>query len=181
MTRVGWVSDRRNREDWIQLIGSLGPEIDPRALRLMDEMRQVAHALYQIGEDSMSAAGLSYAKFRLLMGLLFTEQLEGREELNPSEISKREGTSRNTISALIRDLEEEGLIARQLDQNDRRKFKIRLTEEGRRLVRENASRHFQAVASCFGELEPLEMEELSRLLAKLRDRAYSSIGGAKTS
>lgn len=171
MPRVGWVPDRRNREHWIDLLGSLGPDIDPRVLRLTDEMRQVAHTLYQVGEDSLAAAGLSYAKFRLLMGLLFTEELEGREELNPSEISEREGTSRNTISALIRDLEEEALIARQLDQSDRRKFKIKLTEAGRRVVREHASRHFGVIAGCFSALGPEEMEELSRLLVKLSSSA----------
>ncbi|NIS39166.1 MarR family transcriptional regulator, partial [Candidatus Saccharibacteria bacterium] len=100
----------------------------------MDSMRHVAHGLRQVGENSLAAADMSYARYRLLLGLFFSAEIEGREGLNPSEISERQGTSRNTISSLIRDLEDEGLIERLLDQDDRRKFIIRLTPSGRDVI-----------------------------------------------
>lgn len=155
------------REQWIAFVQTLNPEIDPRAIRLMDQMRMVSHALYQIGESSLEATGLSYAQYRILMSLFFCEQVSGRGQLNPSEISERQGTSRNTVSALIRNLEEAGLVERHLDKEDRRKFNIRLTEAGRALVRENASRHMHIIGNCFGVLEAEEQKQLSQLLAKL--------------
>lgn len=158
-------------EKWRIFLRELTPEIDTQSMRLMEQMRLVAHTLGQIGETSVDAAGLSYAKYRLLMGLLFSEQAEGRPELNPSEISERQGTSRNTISALIRDLEEEGLIARTLDPVDRRRFNIRLTENGRSLVRDHASRHLHIITQCFSSLTAAEQGQLSDLLAKIGESA----------
>jgi DNA-binding MarR family transcriptional regulator len=166
-------NDAQKREKWVAFIHSLNPDIDARAIRLMDELRRVSHALHEVGESSVMAASLSYAKYRLLMGLMFCEEIEGRWEMNPSEISERQGTSRNTISALIRDLEEEGLIERHLDRNDRRKFNIRLSEAGRQRVRTHVGRHLRTISECFSELSAEEQETLSRLLAKLSASATS--------
>jgi len=144
---------------------------DPRAARLMDEMRRVSHQLYQLGEASLASAGLSYAQYRILMVLLFHEWLGDEQGLNPSTISAEQGTSRNTISALIRSLEEAGLIERQLDAADRRRFNIRLTEAGRVQVREHANRHMCTIADIFSALSSDEMATLSALLQKVYERA----------
>ena len=159
------------RLQWMSLIQTLHPEVDPSSIRLMDEIRQTAHSLRIIGKSSLATAGLSYAKYRLLMSLMVSEEIDGRAELNPSEISERQGTSRNTISALIRDLEADGLIERHLDHQDRRKFKIRLTDAGRDKVRRHAGEHFIAIANCIGVLDHEEKETLSLLMAKLRNKA----------
>ncbi len=146
---------------------TLNPGIDPRAIRLMDEIRMVSHALYQMGENSLTTAGLSYAQYRILMALFFTEQIEGRGELNPSEISEHQGTSRNTVSSLIASLEDQVLVERHLDKQDKRKFNISLTEAGRTLVRANVSQHFEIIGRCFSTLTSDEQETLSQLLGKL--------------
>ncbi len=117
-------NDPERRRRWQRLVQTLNPKIDPTVMRLMDEMRLVAHALRLIGEDSLEASGLTYAQFRVLMALFVAAEIEGRDELNPSEISQRQGTSRNTISTLIRSLEEDGCIERRLDQADRRRVNI---------------------------------------------------------
>lgn len=151
------------------------PELDPRTMRLMDEIRMVSHLLYQISESSVAQAELSYAQYRILMMLYFNERLNldqgDYEGLNPSTISQNMGTSRNTISSLIRTLEDDGLIERQLDPNDRRKFNITITDRGRQLVTDHIGRHMQTVDVVFRTLDPAEMEQLSSLLHKLNDRA----------
>ena len=159
--------DAEKRQKWMAFVQSLSPSIDPQAVRLMDELRMVSHTMYQIGESSLAVTGLSYAQYRILLGLYFAEKMEHRTELNPSEISERQGTSRNTISALIRSLEEEGLVERHLDHNDRRKFNICLTAAGRQKVSDHASRHMDVVGRCFKALTKAEQETMSQLLAKL--------------
>lgn len=162
---------RHQREQWIEFIRQQHPEIDPRSVRLMDELRMVSHLLYQIGEESVAAAGLSYAQYRILLMLFFTEKTGRADGLNPSEISDYSGTSRNTISSLIRTLEEAGYITRQLDLDDRRKFNINLTPTGRQLVIDNAGRHMQIVNEMFRALTVDEMNQLSELLHRLNERA----------
>jgi DNA-binding MarR family transcriptional regulator len=163
------VFDEKRREKWLQFVLSLNPNTNPRAVQLMDEMWRVSHTLHQIREKSVTDAGISYAKYRILMNLMFCEQVEDRDRLNPSEISRRQGTSRNTISALIRDLEDEGLIERHLDEKDRRKFNIQLTEDGRTRVHDHMRYHFRAVANCFNALTDEEQDTLSHLLHKVNE------------
>lgn len=174
MARAARKFDKKKREEWLTTIQSMTPDVNPRAVRLMDELRLIAHSLYQIGELSLAASGLTYAKYRLLMGLFFHEKLEHGSQMNPSEISEQQGTSRNTISALIRDLEEEGLLERSLDPQDRRKFNIGLTDKGRELVHEHVSSHFRTVGACFEVLDESEQETLSRLLVKLSTSVFEA-------
>jgi DNA-binding MarR family transcriptional regulator len=139
-------------EKWREFVHSLDPQIDAGTVRLLDRFLLVFQGMRRVGESSLASSGLSFPKYRLLLALMYSETMEGVSELNPSEISRRQGTSRNTISSLIRDLEEDGLVERQLDQKDRRRFNIRLTSDGRDLVRNHAKKHFQAISEvkvCF--------------------------------
>lgn len=162
-------NSKTQQEQWLHFVTDLNPSIDPHAMRLMDEMRRTAHAIFRMGESSISAAGLSYAKYRLLMRLHYAETVEEREGLSPSELSEHQGTSRNTISSLIRNLEEDGYIERHLNKKDRRKFNICLTTAGRALFRQHASRHLEEINSCFGSLNAEEQATLSQLLHKVRE------------
>ena len=161
------LTDQDRKKRWQRFVENLNPDIDPRSLRLMEEMRVVSHGLMKIGEESLAASGLSYAQYRILMSLYSAAEIDNRQELNPSEISQRQGTSRNTISALIRSLEEAGLIERQLDQQDRRKFNIRLTQLGLQMVQEHGRQHIRSIAAGFSALSGEEQETLSGLLIKL--------------
>jgi MarR family transcriptional regulator for hemolysin len=165
---MSWLHDNQNKETWTRFLRSLNPEIDPRSMSLIDEMRFVSRAIYHVAEQSLDEAELSFAQYKVLMHLFFAEQMGDRQVLNPSEISSRHGVSRNTISSLIRSLEDKGLLERRLDPNDRRRFDISLTEEGRSLVIENARHHLTIVGSCFSVLTLDEQETLSQLLRKVR-------------
>jgi DNA-binding MarR family transcriptional regulator len=169
-----WLEDEEKRRRWVTFIQTLDPTIDPQAIRLMDEFRIASKSIYHMGESSVDTAGRSFAQYRILMHLLFAEQIGGKECLNPSELSERQGTSRNTVSALIRSLEEDGLIERTLDPDDRRKFNIKLTGNGRSLVTDHARQHFQTIGHCFGTLSSAEQTTLSQLLTKLNTQAQLS-------
>jgi len=164
---MAWLHDSQRREKWIRFVQSLSPEIDPRAMSLIDEVRFVSRAIHHVGELSLNEAGLSFAQYKVLMHLFFAEQMSDNGELNPSEISNRQGVSRNTMSSLIRNLEDEGLVERRLDPNDRRRFNISLTENGRSLVTDYARQHLAKIGSCFSVLTENEQESLYRLLRKL--------------
>lgn len=145
----------------------LHPDIDPQTIRLMDELGFVSRSIYHMGEQSVDEAGLSFAQYRVLMHLFFAEQTGGSGDLNPSEISDRQGVSRNTMSAFIRNLEDDGLVERKLDPNDRRRFNISLTDNGRSLVSQYARDHLETIGSCFSTLSGDEQQTLFALLQKL--------------
>ena len=164
---MSWLDNQQRREKWMAFVRTLNPDIDPRAVRLMDNIISVSRRIHHRGESGLNEAGMSLAQYRILMHLFFAENMGERGELNPSEISERQGVSRNTISSLIRSLEKEGLIARRLDEQDRRKFNISLTEDGRSLVSQYAREHLDRVSQCFAGLTQSEQETLSQLLTKI--------------
>lgn len=164
---MAWFHDEQKRETWIHFVKSLDPEIDPRTVNLMDEMGLVSRAIFHAVEQSLDETGLSHAQYRVLMHLFFAERMGGQGELNPSEISARQRVSRNAMSSLIRNLEEDGLVERHLDPADRRRFNIRLTEEGRTLVTGYARQHLAMISRCFSVLDPDEQEALYRSLRKV--------------
>lgn len=166
-----WLHDKQRQQKWIQFIQSLSPDIEPQAVRLMDEMGFVSRAIYHVGAQSLDTAGLSNAQYRVLMQLFFAERMGDRGDLNPSEISHRQGVSRNSMSSLIRNLEEEGLVERRLDPEDRRRFNISLTEAGRSLVTDYARQHLTTIGGCFSVLTSDEQETLSQLLRKVGTQA----------
>ncbi len=146
---------------------TLHPDIDAQTVRLMDELGYVSRTIYSVGEQSLEEAGISFAQYRVLMHLFFAEQMGDGGELNPSQISDRQGVNRNTMSYLIRSLEEAGLVERRLDAEDRRRFNIRLTDNGRALVTEHARQHLATFDHCFSVLTAAEQATLLQLLTKV--------------
>lgn len=167
---MAWLHDRHKREKWIKFVQSLNPDLDSRAVNLMDELSFVSRAIHHVSEQSLDEAGLSFAQYKVLMHLFFAEQMSDRGELNPSEISDRQGVSRNTISSLIRNLEDGELVERRLDPLDRRRFNISLTEDGRLLVINHARQHLATIGGCFDGLTDVEQETLYQLLRKVGAR-----------
>ena len=165
-----WLHDKQKREKWINFVQTLNPDLDPQALRLMDEFRSVSRAIYHLNEQSVTIPGLSFAQYRVLMHLFFAEQMDDCRELNPSEISDWQGVSRNTMSSFIRNLENEGLVERSLDPHDRRRFNISLTDAGRSLVSQHARQHLETIGQSFRILTAKEQETLLDLLTKVREQ-----------
>lgn len=159
------------RRQWSAFMRASHPEINAQAAQLMDDFRLVSHQIYRLSEMNLEESGLSYAQYRVLMNLRFNEWSGKCDGLNPSEISAKQGTSRNTISSLIRSLEENGLIKRQLDQNDRRRFNIHLSDAGREKTIDQSNDHIELINQLFAVLSTEEMEILSTLLQKLSQRA----------
>ena len=95
------------------------------------------------------------------------EQMD-QASLSPTELSRLQLVTKNTISSLLRSLEEQGLIERTLDVKDRRQFQIHLTDEGRDLIRASTPEHVIYLNQLAGDLTPDEITQLDELLHKLR-------------
>jgi len=149
--------------DFIQQVD---PEIDPENILLFGLLMETRNQLVQSVERELATAGLSWAKLRLLMHLA-KQELAGSGGVLPSELSQMQGISRNTVSALINGLEADGLLARQLHEQDRRKWVIRLTPKGREVLDARLGAHFEFIHQCFGVLSLRERNMLYKLLLRL--------------
>jgi DNA-binding MarR family transcriptional regulator len=133
---------------------------------LMRLVRSAGHLYDAIMTAKMRDEQLSIQRMRLLWRL-FGHECQGGEWLNPTQLSKGLGISKNTVSAHIRALEESGLLEREVDSDDLRQFQIRLSEAGRELLRRLTPGHITFMNDLIQELAPDEIEQLQQLLMKL--------------
>ena len=143
------------------------PTADPTSLILFNQVMHANNLLEQAAERNLGGAGLTWAKFRLLMNLYRREQHSGAVGMQPSELSEEQGVSRNTVSSLIATLEKEGLITRELHGTDHRRFVIHLTPEGRKLLKTKMASQFKFVTDCFTGFNAAERQALLGFLARL--------------
>ncbi|MCX7852960.1 MAG: MarR family transcriptional regulator [Caldilineales bacterium] len=133
---------------------------------LMRLIRMLANAYDVLLEAQMRDENLSIPRWRLLMHL-YAAELSGEGAVSPTQLSHFQNVSKNTISALLRSLEEDGLIERELDPEDRRQFRIRLSAAGRELISRSTPRHVRYLNELVADLEPDEIGRLQTLLEKL--------------
>jgi DNA-binding MarR family transcriptional regulator len=98
---------------------------------------------------------------------------------NQLQLARQAGTDVKMTSQVVRRLEAKGLLDRQVDPDDTRARRLRLTAEGDRLARRAIAAVEQADAEFFGA----EAAEVTSLLQRLlgpglpRDRATAPTGG----
>jgi DNA-binding MarR family transcriptional regulator len=139
---------------------------DARGLEIMRLVRRAAHAYDMSMSGLMRDRQLSAPRWRLLLRLYMEERC-GTPAVSPTQLSKAQNVSKNTISAHLRALEEQGLIIRELDAADRRQFRIRLSDAGRTLVRASIPGHIEFMNDLLAGLDADEVAQLQGLLEKL--------------
>ncbi len=118
---------------------------------------------------------LSGARWRLLLHLFLSEQIGHRAGLTPTELSHFQQVSKNTVSALLRGLEEQGYILRQTDARDLRVFRIHLSDTGRQVLLETAPGRMQALNRLLHGMSPEEVGQLIGLLTRLRHNLEAQV------
>jgi DNA-binding MarR family transcriptional regulator len=159
--------DGEKHRRFLDFIRRTCPAADPTSVILFGQVMHANNMLEQAAERNLGGAGLTWAKFRLLMSLYRGEQHGVTAGMQPSELSDVQGVSRNTVSSLISTLEKDGLITRELHGTDHRRFVIHLTPEGRRLMKTNMSNQFKFVTDCFTGFSAAERQTFLDFLGRL--------------
>jgi DNA-binding MarR family transcriptional regulator len=152
---------------------------DLRGLELLRLVRTVNGAYDHVLAEAAVATPLTHHRWRVLFRIWMEEQL-GCPAVHPTQLSRAQQVSKNTISDHLRALEDAGLIMRTLDEADRRQFKIQLTPAGRDLAQRSMPDHIQLLNRLAAGLNDDERSQLMVLLAKLQLTifAHGSTGAA---
>ena len=103
-------------------------------------------------------------------------QLERRPGgLKMNELSRLLMVTGGNVTAIVDQLEKEGLVERLDEPDDRRAFRIRLTETGEKSFADMARAHEDWVVELLAGLTRREHDELLRLLAKVKEHAVEVI------
>jgi DNA-binding MarR family transcriptional regulator len=99
-------------------------------------------------------------------------QLERHPEgLKMNELSRLLMVTGGNVTAIVDQLEKEGLVERMDEPADRRAFRIHLTRAGEKSFAEMARAHEGWVVELLAGMTRREQDELLRLLAKVKQHA----------
>ncbi len=155
------------REHIREHVSALTGVEDTTGLELVAMIRGLAN-LYEAAEVPPEAAiDLSGPRWLLLLRLMAEERAGKGDGLTPTGLSHFQNVSKNTISSLLRGLEDQGLIERAIDPDDKRLFRIQLSVRGRSLMAEAAPQRIRYLNCLVSGLTVEEKDQLFALLGKL--------------
>ncbi|MBZ9712636.1 MarR family winged helix-turn-helix transcriptional regulator [Deinococcus multiflagellatus] len=150
----------RIRRDWAQR----APEVDPAPMLTFITFSR-AHALLGDAVRSTAArADLTSGTRDLLFTLYRSAPPEG---LPASEVAALLAVSPATVTGSADRLEARGLLTRTLDPQDRRSWRLALTDAGRALVQAHLPEHLAFEEQLLAALTPEERRSFEGLLRKL--------------
>ncbi len=164
-TDSGWDQIRVQIHDHLKTLFNIE---DSSGIELFIMLQRVARLSRLLDAQPCDDMGLSGPRWGLLLRLLIEEELGNRAGLSPTVLSRSQRVSKNTISALLRGLEAQGLIQRALDPADLRAFRIQLTPAGREYLHNATPRRVAGLRRLVAALTPQEQEQLTALLEKLQ-------------
>lgn len=100
-------------------------------------------------------------------GWIVLSRLWEEDGLSQQEISKRSSVAKPNISKYCEQLEQENYIVRVQDENDKRNYKIYLTQKGKEAKSLSCALSQKATKEICGKLNEEEMTQLRQLLIKI--------------
>lgn len=161
----GWSQIRLQIHDHLKTLFDVE---DSSGIELFIMLQRVAHLSRLLDDQLGGDDGLSGPRWRLLLRLRVEEEFGDSAGVTPTVLSRSQRVSKNTISALLRGLEAQGLIQRALDPADLRAFRIQLTPAGRAHLHNATPRRVAGLRQLLAALTLQEQEQLTALLEKLQ-------------
>lgn len=108
---------------------------------------------------------LSESKFTIMMLLSYEKDMS----LSPSNLSEKIGSKKSTITGVLKGLEKNGLVKREVLSHDKRTNYVQLTDFGFRKLKEFLPYNYEVVSKVFEVFSEQEKEEFYRLANKLKN------------
>jgi len=140
---------------------------DPIGIEISALIHMLANLYDHLAEQGERAGGISRPRYGILMRLYVQEKHGAQDGLTPTELSQMHNVSKNTISSLLRGLEEKGFIQRSLDPLDKRVFRIQLTPSGRDQVETTSPYRLAFMNQILSDLNAEEQNQMIDLLTRL--------------
>ena len=140
---------------------------DHRALRIWLRLLTCTQMIERVVRSRLREHfGTTLPRFDLMA------QLERHPEgLKMNELSRRLMVTGGNVTAIVDQLEKEGLVERLDEPADRRAFRIRHPRTGEKSFAEMARAHEEWVVDMLSGLSRREQDDILRLLAKAKEHA----------
>ena len=155
------------RQQWRQHILAMANEQDISGIELVNLVRITGNFIESATNQFPDLRDISGPRMGILMHLMIEEEAGNLQGVNPTRLSHFLSVKKNTISSLLNGLEEQGLIERTLDSQDKRVFYIRITQAGRERISTAMPLRIHYLNQLTSGISAAERQLLITLLDKL--------------
>lgn len=138
--------------------------ISPEAVETILQFSKVSSIINMRKEAVLNEHGLTHGRFHLLMLLKRQEPVHC---LSPSELAKRTGVTRGTMTQFIDAIEKDGFVKRVEDPRDRRGMLVELTTKGEEKLKVLLPIHIQHLANYTKVLNSEERSMMIQVMLKM--------------
>jgi MarR family transcriptional regulator, organic hydroperoxide resistance regulator len=150
----------------------------PKASPVTDErgrtvawVTRTVHRLYNIQTQKiLDLREISIAHW------FYLRVLAERGELNQLELSKRVGIAATTAVSALDNMEKRGLLKRYRDPNDRRKYNVCLTPEGKRVVDDLLPPILKLISESISNISEREIRVFWKVLHEIENTLIKATG-----
>ena len=129
------------------------------------EIGETAHALRKAFDRLAVGLGVTRAQWKVLF------KLTRKPGLRQVELADMLDLEPITLTRIIDRLEEAGLVERVRDPDDRRAWRLHVTEQAQPLVAKLRQVGAELVDQAFDDIDPSEIATARRVLARVRENA----------
>lgn len=146
-----------------ELISSY-PDVSIDAMATILQFCKISSLINMRREATLAEFGLTSGRFHLLMLLKRQEPVHA---LSPSELAKRTGVTRGTMTQFIDAIEKDGFVRRVEDPKDRRGMLVQLTEAGEARLKDVLPTHIKRMANYTLVLDADERDMMIHIMTKM--------------
>jgi DNA-binding MarR family transcriptional regulator len=150
-------------DEFVAQLGGWLPDLDLETEAAVERMHKISRRLHREMDKTLAAFGLTMGEWQVLMSLHNAEE----QRRSPGALASSCELSSGAMTNRIDRLEDDGLVRRLPDPDDRRGVIVELTEEGRRKLDEATNAQARREASIAAVLTDREKKQLNALLRKL--------------
>jgi MarR family transcriptional regulator, transcriptional regulator for hemolysin len=137
------------------------------------EIAETAHALRRAFDRRASALGVTRAQWKVLFRLT---RYPGLRQVELADMLDIEPI---TLCRIVDRLEEAGLVERQRDPEDRRAWRLQITDKAKPLVERLKSLGSELVGEAFADIDRSELDQVRGVLARVRENVAAVQRGRK--
>jgi DNA-binding MarR family transcriptional regulator len=165
----------RMRQYILRHIKNLAGEKSLQGFEIGNMIRKIGNMYDTILNVEYGDSEISNRRLEILAQLYIINEIDKNEKITPTSLSHFQSVNKNTISSLINGLESQGLLVREMDTNDRRMVRLKITDAGRDAVKALIPPQIDYMNVISSELTDAEKEQLIDLLTKLMVSMKNSI------
>ena len=129
--------------------------------QILDSFRRIVRVLRESSRAAENSFGLSGAQLFVL------QTLSRHPEVSLNELAELTRTHQSTVSVVVSKLVDRGLIKRESSRDDARRLVLRLSSDGKALLKKAPGAAQERLIEAIEALNATPRAELARLLTKL--------------